>query len=141
MIGLELDVTYRPLAWLNITHVSTFSRNRIREWRQFYDVLDDAGTPVDRVSRVYRRVPPYLSPALIVHQAIELGPATLSLQRLLRTGRPRLRVQVTNLLDNRRVLASGYDALYVMRDATGAESAFYYPLATRGVLAMLDFGQ
>jgi hypothetical protein len=54
---------------------------------------------------------------------------------------PRLRVQVTNLLDNRRMFPGGYSYQYFVQDAGGARPAgvrYYYPQATRGVFVMLD---
>ncbi len=62
----------------------------------------------------------------------------------MKTGRPRLRVLVDNVLDNRRVWASGYSYLYATRDAAGAEATggipYYFPMATRHVTAVLDLG-
>ena len=63
--------------------------------------------------------------------------ATLSLDlgRWIKVGPPRLRVQVTNVLDNARIFPSGYSYLYFTRGATGPETLagtpYYYPLATR----------
>jgi iron complex outermembrane receptor protein len=54
--------------------------------------------------------------------------------------RPSLRVDVRNLLD-RRIYASGYSYLYLLRDEAGREAAqgvpYFYPLATRHLLATL----
>jgi len=55
---------------------------------------------------------------------------------------PRLRVQATNLLDNRRMFPSGYSYQYFVANGGGAMQAagtrYYYPLATRSVVVMLD---
>jgi iron complex outermembrane receptor protein len=68
--------------------------------------------------------------------------ATLDLARWIKKGRPRLRVQVNNVLDNRRMFASGYSYLYYTRDAGGGQTLagtpYYYPLATRAVFVGLD---
>jgi iron complex outermembrane receptor protein len=68
--------------------------------------------------------------------------ATLDLARWIKKGRPRLRVQVNNVLDNRRLFASGYSYLYYTRDAGGGQTLagtpYYYPLATRAVFVGLD---
>jgi iron complex outermembrane receptor protein len=66
---------------------------------------------------------------------------SLSLRKLVRHGEPRIRVQATNLLDNRRIWPSGYSYLYLTRD--GAEdtlsgTSYYYPQATRSVYVTLD---
>ncbi len=70
--------------------------------------------------------------------------ASFDLSRWVKTGRPRLRVLVDNVLDNRRVWASGYSYLYATRDAAGAEATggipYYFPMATRHVTAVLDLG-
>jgi iron complex outermembrane receptor protein len=55
---------------------------------------------------------------------------------------PRVRVQATNLLDNRRMFPNGYSYQYFMLDHGGAMqpagTRYYYPLATRSVIVMLD---
>jgi len=69
--------------------------------------------------------------------------ATLSLGRWLKKGEPRLRAQVMNLFDNRRIWPSGYSYLFFTRDASSLDvpggTAYYYPQATRSVLFSLDF--
>ena len=68
--------------------------------------------------------------------------ASLDLGRIVKVGQPRLRVQVTNALDNNRIFASGYSYLYFTRAADGAQTLtgtpYYYPLATRAVFVGLD---
>ena len=59
-------------------------------------------------------------------------------------GRPRLKLQVNNVLDNRKLWPRGYSYLYANRDASGAETLagipYYYPLATRSAYVSLDLG-
>ena len=66
----------------------------------------------------------------------------LSLDGLVHRGSPVLRLSVTNLLDNDRMFPSGYSYQYLVRGPDGAESlagtSYYYPLATRSVVATLD---
>jgi iron complex outermembrane receptor protein len=66
----------------------------------------------------------------------------VNLGRWIRTGQPRLRVRVNNVLNDHRIYLSGYSYLYLTRDAVGGESLggtpYYYPLATRSVLVALD---
>jgi outer membrane receptor protein involved in Fe transport len=67
--------------------------------------------------------------------------ASLSLRRLIAKGEPRIRVQATNLLNERRAWPSGYSYLYYVRDGahdTLEGTSYYYPLATRGVYATLE---
>jgi iron complex outermembrane recepter protein len=70
--------------------------------------------------------------------------ATLAagLERWVRRGHPRIRLEVGNLLDNRRVWPSGYSYLFLTREASGREvpqhASYYYPLATRTVLVLLE---
>ena len=71
--------------------------------------------------------------------------ASVDLARAFRHGAaagPRLRVQATNLLDNRRMFPSGYSYQYFTLTGGGALSPagtrYFYPLATRSVSVMLD---
>jgi outer membrane receptor protein involved in Fe transport len=67
---------------------------------------------------------------------------SLGLERWISLGRPRLRLQVDNVLDSRGIWPSGYSYLFLTREASGSEAAqgipYYYPMATRSVLAFLD---
>ncbi|MDL2718190.1 MAG: TonB-dependent receptor [Acidobacteriota bacterium] len=68
----------------------------------------------------------------------------MDLARWIPAGKPRLKVQVNNVLDNRRLWPRGYSYLYANRDAAGADTLagipYYYPLATRSVHVSLDMG-
>ena len=67
--------------------------------------------------------------------------ASLSLRRLVSKGEPRIRVQATNLLNERRSWPSGYSYLYFVRDGSSDTlegTSYYYPLATRSVYATLE---
>ena len=68
----------------------------------------------------------------------------VDLSRFLPAGRPRLKVQVNNVLDNRKLFPRGYSYLYANRAAAGAETLagipYYYPLATRSAYVSLDLG-
>ncbi len=72
--------------------------------------------------------------------------ATLAvdLARWIPAGRPRLRLQVNNVLDDRKLWPRGYSYVYANRDASGAETLagipYYYPLATRSAYVSLDLG-
>jgi outer membrane receptor protein involved in Fe transport len=67
--------------------------------------------------------------------------ASVSLRRLFAKGEPRLRVQATNLLDDRRIWPSGYSYVYYVRDG-GSDAltgtSYYYPQATRSIYATLE---
>jgi iron complex outermembrane receptor protein len=67
--------------------------------------------------------------------------ASLSLEQWVKRGAPRIRVQATNLLDERRAWPAGYSYLYFVRDggsSTLSGTSYYYPLATRSVYVTLD---
>lgn len=68
----------------------------------------------------------------------------LDLSRFLAAGKPRLKVQVNNVLDNRKLFPRGYSYLYANRDAAGTETLagipYFYPLATRSAYVSLDLG-
>lgn len=70
--------------------------------------------------------------------------ASADLSRWVPVGRPRLRLEVTNLLDAEDLFASGYSYLYRVQDASGAEAEqgtrYFYPLATRAFQVLLDVG-
>ncbi|MFN7986726.1 MAG: TonB-dependent receptor plug domain-containing protein [Thermoanaerobaculia bacterium] len=70
--------------------------------------------------------------------------ASIDLSRFVRAGRPRLRLSVDNLLDDRSIRPSGYSWLYATRDAAGTETLggipYLFPMATRNVTAVLDLG-
>jgi iron complex outermembrane receptor protein len=57
---------------------------------------------------------------------------------------PRLRVQGTNLLNNRRMFPGGYSYQYFVTDGGGslepAGTRYYYPLATRSVFVAIEMG-
>lgn len=72
--------------------------------------------------------------------------ASIALSKLLpfaAGARPRLRVQLANLLDNRRMFPNGYSYRYFTQEASGQPEAggtrYYYPLATRSAFVMLEF--
>jgi iron complex outermembrane recepter protein len=64
------------------------------------------------------------------------------LGRFVKAGHPRIRIQVNNVFDNRRIFPSGYSYLYFTRDPAGRDTLagipYYYPLATRSVFVGLD---
>jgi iron complex outermembrane recepter protein len=66
----------------------------------------------------------------------------LDLAGRLHKGHPTLRVLLANLLDNRELFASGYSYRYFTRETSGAEApggtSYFYPLATRSVIVLLD---
>jgi iron complex outermembrane receptor protein len=67
--------------------------------------------------------------------------ASLSLEAWVKRGAPRIRVQATNLFDERRAWPAGYSYLYFVRDGgsdTLSGTPYYYPLATRSVYVTLD---
>lgn len=68
----------------------------------------------------------------------------VDLSRWVPAGKSRLKVQVNNVLDNRKLWPSGYSYLYATRDTAGldtlAGTAYYYPLATRSAYVSLDLG-
>jgi iron complex outermembrane recepter protein len=70
--------------------------------------------------------------------------ATVSLERWVKKGKPRLTVRLLNAFDNRRIWPSGYSYRYFTEDAAGAflpaGTAYYYPQATRSVYLSLDLG-
>ena len=109
------------------------------EWKPATDVgLRATSRWVDRSQLDNTDDPAFRTPSFF-----DLGlQGTLSLARWVKKGAPRVRVQATNLLDDRRQWPSGYSYLYFARDAAGQDTLegtrYYYPLATRSVYVTLD---
>ncbi len=65
------------------------------------------------------------------------------LRRWISFGEPRIRLQVNNALDNKRIWPSGYSYLFLQEDGAGARSLqgvpSYYPQATRSFFVALEF--
>jgi iron complex outermembrane recepter protein len=72
--GIELDAAWRALPQLRLRTTANFSRNRIDEWTQFFDVYDDAGNWTESRPVQYRDVEPLLTPAIIVSQSVDYAP-------------------------------------------------------------------
>lgn len=73
--GVELELDWRPNAAWRVRGTANFSRNRIDEWTQFYDVFDTQGNWLDSVSVVHRDVPPLLTPETLVNGAVDWTPS------------------------------------------------------------------
>ncbi|MGB5341639.1 MAG: TonB-dependent receptor plug domain-containing protein [Thermoanaerobaculia bacterium] len=69
--GLEVDLKWRATERWALLHSSNLSRNRIREWIQFYDVYDEQGSWVDSEPITHRDVPPLLTPEVILNLGVE----------------------------------------------------------------------
>ena len=68
--GLEVDLKWQASERWALLHSSNLSRNRIREWTQFYDVYEQ-GSWIDSEPITYRDVPPLLTPEVIVNLGVE----------------------------------------------------------------------
>ena len=69
--GLEVDLKWQASERWALLHSSNLSRNRIRDWTQFYDVYDEQGSWIDSEPITYRDVPPLLTPEVIVNLGVE----------------------------------------------------------------------
>ncbi len=69
--GVELDLKWMPMPNWSVLHSLNASRNRIREWTQFYDVFDERGAWVGSEPIVYQNVPPLLTPGLLLNLGVE----------------------------------------------------------------------
>jgi iron complex outermembrane receptor protein len=83
------------------------------------------------------------TPGLVAPRTFQLDAAfAVDLSRWIQAAKPRLKVQVNNVLDNRKLWPRGYSYLYANRDAAGAETLagipYHYPLATRSAYVSLD---
>jgi hypothetical protein len=50
-----------------------------------------------------------------------------------------LRLQINNLLNNKRIFPSGYSYLFLTPQRTIEGISYYYPQATRNASVMVDF--
>ena len=69
--GVEIDLEWRWSEHWTLRHSANLSRNRIKEWTQFYDVFDDSGDFIDTQPITYKDVPPLLSPEAILNLGVE----------------------------------------------------------------------
>ncbi len=69
--GLEVDLKWQASERWALLHSANWSRNRIREWTQFYDVYDEQGSWIDSEPITYRDVPPLLTPEVILNLGVE----------------------------------------------------------------------
>jgi iron complex outermembrane receptor protein len=72
--GIEVDLRWlfaRDWALVNSTNLS---RNRIKEWTQYFDVFDEDFNWIDSEAVTFFDVPPLLTPEIIITQGIEWRP-------------------------------------------------------------------
>ena len=69
--GVEIDLKWALTREWTILHSANLSRNRIREWTQFYDVYDPTGAWIGSEPITYRDVPVLLSPEAILNLGVE----------------------------------------------------------------------
>lgn len=72
--GIELDASWQAHPTLRLRTTANFSRNRINEWTQFYDVYDADWNWTGSQAVSYRDVQPLLTPSTIINQALEYTP-------------------------------------------------------------------
>ena len=69
--GLEVDLKWKATPGWSIVHSSTFSRNRIENWSQFYDVYDSQGAWIDSQPITHSDVDPLLTPEVVFNLGVE----------------------------------------------------------------------
>ena len=74
--GIELDLAWQAAPSVRLKTNANFSRNRINEWTQFFDVYDADFTWTGSRPQLYRNVQPLLTPNVIVNQSIEYSPSS-----------------------------------------------------------------
>jgi iron complex outermembrane recepter protein len=72
--GIELDAAWQVIPAVRLRTNANVSRNRIREWTQFYDVYDEEWNWTDVRALTFRNVAPLLSPEILVNQAVAYTP-------------------------------------------------------------------
>ena len=74
--GIELELAWQAAPSVRLKTNANFSRNRIDEWTQFFDVYDADFTWTGSRPQLYRNVQPLLTPNVIVNQAVEYTPSS-----------------------------------------------------------------
>ncbi|MDH3255166.1 MAG: TonB-dependent receptor [Acidobacteriota bacterium] len=69
--GVELDVRWGLGGGWALGNTTNLSRNRIRQWTQFYDVYDEDGSWLASEPRVHRGVEHLLTPEVLVTQSLQ----------------------------------------------------------------------
>jgi len=72
--GLELELDWAPDPKWRVLGSANFSRNRIDEWTQFYDVYAPSGSWIDSVAIVHRDVAPLLTPEVLLNGLVDWTP-------------------------------------------------------------------
>jgi iron complex outermembrane receptor protein len=73
--GIELQLDYTPSARWRLGATAAFSRNRIEEWTQVYDVYDADGAWAGSRPVTYRDVEPLLTPTVLLNGTVEWKPS------------------------------------------------------------------
>ena len=73
--GIEINGWWQASPALRLRTTADFSRNRIHEWTQFYDVYNAGGNIVGSRPVTYFNVNPILTPNLILNQGVEYAPS------------------------------------------------------------------
>jgi iron complex outermembrane receptor protein len=74
--GIELDLAWQAAPSVRLKTNANFSRNRIDEWTQFFDVYDAGFTWTGSRPQLYRNVQPLLTPNVLVNQSVEYTPSS-----------------------------------------------------------------
>lgn len=74
--GIELEAQWQLAPNVRMSGNANSSRNRIRQWTQFYDVYDVAGNVVGTRPITHFNVRPLLTPNILISQTIDYVPST-----------------------------------------------------------------
>jgi iron complex outermembrane recepter protein len=73
--GIELELGWSPSDRWRLGATAAFSRNRLEQWTQVYDVYDAGGAWVETRPVTYEDVPPLLTPAVLLNGTVEWKPS------------------------------------------------------------------
>ena len=161
--GIELEGAWQATPSLRLRGNANLSRNRISKWTQFFDAesrlyrdVNPLLTPTEllNASAEYTPLRPltlgltgrYTGKSYLDNTNDErfTTPSFVTLDANAAYALPsglRLRLQVNNVLNNKRIWPSGYSFLFLTPAKTVDGVAYYYPQATRNAVVMVEFAR
>lgn len=72
--GIELTAGYQPVAWLNINASAAFSKNKLKDFTEYYYIVNENWDPVGEESKTYSNTNIAFSPNVVASAAVTFEP-------------------------------------------------------------------